>query len=408
MSNFSFGFKSTAPATNFSFGNAAPTTAAGGGGFNFAAPTTQNTAFGAGFNTAATPAAGGFGGFKSTTAAPSFGAFTTPVSQTPAGLGGFGSGFAAPASTTTSTSSSFGTGFFSSSSAPKKQVTFSGLGAVPSTTSTLFSSTNPTPLFQPATSVGLGGFDLKKVQTSGLASNEVTRIGEAKSVKDQVVLPEILATVEQFSAFVKVQKKVREDITRISSKNMFNVQKECSALRKQLHEVAAMLQKNTTHIEKFKRDAIQDLKDSETAQRTKDTPIGLQPENLQPIEYFQRLVDSFESQMVTYRQQFLEAEQFYSSLHRTPTPAELSSVFEKLNEGFVALATRLQVVDEAVKRQKEAYLRYKQTHHYDHTDIFKRPVNQTNHATLTTIGPTPFSYVSNMASVAMTSAVNQH
>ena len=83
---------------------------------------------------------------------------------------------------------------------------------------------------------------------------------------------------------VKVQKTVREDIARMSPKPLFKVQEEIKSLRQMLSLVTNALQRNSTVISKLKQESAAELKNAEIAQRTKDTPPGLQYENTIPAE----------------------------------------------------------------------------------------------------------------------------
>ena len=58
------------------------------------------------------------------------------------------------------------------------------------------------------------------------------------------------------------------------------------------------LSRNHALLDKIKIEAAQEILNAEIAQRTRDTPRGLQYENVAPYEYFTRLVSKFESQMV--------------------------------------------------------------------------------------------------------------
>ena len=61
------------------------------------------------------------------------------------------------------------------------------------------------------------------------------------------------------------------------------------------------LSRNHALLDKIKVEAAQEILNAEVAQRTKDTPRGLQYENMAPYEFFTRLIAKFEMQMVHYR-----------------------------------------------------------------------------------------------------------
>ena len=66
-----------------------------------------------------------------------------------------------------------------------------------------------------------------------------------------------------------------------------------------------------------------------------------------------------------------------------------------------------------VKSQKEYYLNYRKVFYGDTTDVFERrknaldKVNRVVATTVTTVGPTPFSSMSNAAAAAMVSALHR-
>ncbi len=63
--------------------------------------------------------------------------------------------------------------------------------------------------------------------------------------------------------------------------------------------------------------------------------------------------------------------------------------------------------------QKEHYLNYRRVYHGDTTDVFEKRKRMTERlgysvvAIATTVGPTPFTGLSNAAAVAMASALNR-
>lgn len=257
------------------------------------------------------------------------------------------------------------------------------------------------------TTLGLGGI----AGTSGAA---VGKTCDAKAVKENCVPPDILTVIDGFTKYIKNQKSVRESIARMSSKPLFRIQDDINNHRQQLLLITSGLQRNAVAIEKLKKETAQELKHAEIAHRTKETPPGLQYENTAPSAYFLRLAEEFEVQMQIYRQQILEMEHHLASADQSSalSPQDLSVLLNKLNEGFIALAAQLQVTHEAIKEQKDAYRQYRRTFHGDTTDVFDRKaVGQTVVRTMPlvpcTLGPTPFSSMSNAAAMAMATALNR-
>ncbi|XP_041436798.1 nucleoporin 58kDa L homeolog isoform X3 [Xenopus laevis] len=267
------------------------------------------------------------------------------------------------------------------------------------------------PVSQAATHEGLGGLDFsnssdKKSQKAG------ARPEDSKALKDEN-LPQLLCQdVENFQKFVKQQKQVQEEISRMSSKAMLKVQEDIKALKQLLSVASSGLQRNALAIDKLKIETAQELKNAEIALRTQKTPPGLQHENTAPAYYFHTLVQQFEVQLQQYRQQIEELENHLAtqsnSLHLSPQ--DLSMAMQKLYQTFVALAAQLQAVNENFKMLKEQYLGYRKTFLGDSTDVFEArrvEAKKWQSAPRVTTGPTPFSNIPNAAAVAMAATLTQ-
>uniref|UniRef100_A0A3Q3A964 Nucleoporin 58 n=1 Tax=Kryptolebias marmoratus TaxID=37003 RepID=A0A3Q3A964_KRYMA len=472
MSSFNFG-SGTLGATNtgggFSFGTVTSTPAPSTGGFSFgtalgsaaAAPasTTSATTLGLGGSLFAQKAPGGFsfntpassasapatgltlGAPATTSATPSFSlSFNKPTAS------------ATPFSLTTSTSSStVGAGLtFGSvltSTAPQQPAAAGftlGLGGttistavptVPSLGTSLFSNTGATGLGQttlggvgltlgsllatstavsaaPAPSIGLGGVDFSTSSENKSDTSSGTNTQDSKALKDENLPPCICQDVENFQKFVKEQKQVQEDISRMSSKAISKVQDDIKSLKQLLSVCASGLQRQALAIDKLKFETAQELKNADVALRTQKTPPGLQHENTAPSDYFRGLVDQFEVQLQQYRQQIEELENHLTTQSSGShiTPQDLTLAMQKLYQTFVAQAAQLQSVHENVKILKHQYLSYRRAFLEDSTDIFesKRASNRKwQSAPRVTTGPAPFSSVPNAAAVAMAATLTQ-
>ncbi|NXG46035.1 NUP58 protein, partial [Psilopogon haemacephalus] len=251
---------------------------------------------------------------------------------------------------------------------------------------------------------GLGGIDF--------SSSSDKKSKDSKALKDENLPPVICQDVENLQKFVKEQKQVQEEISRMSSKAMLKVQEDIKALKQLLSVVASGLQRNTLNIDKLKVETAQELKNAEIALRTQKTPPGLQHENTAPADYFRILVEQFEVQLQQYRQQIEELENHLATQANNShiTPQDLSMAMQKIYQTFVALAAQLQSIHENVKLLKDQYLGYRKTFLGDAMDVFearRTEAKKWQSAPRVTTGPTPFSNIPNAAAVAMAATLTQ-
>ncbi|XP_032171169.1 nucleoporin p58/p45 isoform X6 [Mustela erminea] len=424
--------------TGFSFGTGtlgsttvAPGGTGAGGGFSFGTGTSSNPSVGLNFGTlgsTATPAttsapSGGFGtglfGSKPTTGFTLGGTNTgiattittgltlgTPAT-TSASPAGFSLGFSKPAASATpfalpitSTSAS---GLTLSSALTSTPAGFgqNALGLTLGTTAATSAAGNE----------GLGGIDFR-TSSDKKSDKTGTRPEDSKALKDENLPPVICQDVENLQKFVKEQKQVQEEISRMSSKAMLKVQEDIKTLKQLLSLAASGLQRNTLSIDKLKIETAQELKNAEIALRTQKTPPGLQHENTAPADYFRILVQQFEVQLQQYRQQIEELENHLATQANNShiTPQDLSMAMQKIYQTFVALAAQLQSIHENVKVLKEQYLGYRKMFLGDAVDVFearRAEAKKWQNAPRVTTGPTPFSNMPNAAAVAMAATLTQ-
>uniref|UniRef100_A0A8D0K9J7 Uncharacterized protein n=1 Tax=Sus scrofa TaxID=9823 RepID=A0A8D0K9J7_PIG len=409
----------------------------GSGQLCFALSCVSNPSAGLSFGTlgsTSTPAttsapSGGFGtglfGSKPATGFTLGGTSTGAPATTTASTTGFSLGFSKPAASATPFSllTSTSAGSLSLSSA----LTSTPAGETPTQRSGLVSVTaglsaglgqnalgltlGTTAATSTAGNEGLGGIDFSS--SSDKKSDKTgTRPEDSKALKDESLPPVICQDVDNLQKFVKEQKQVQEEISRMSSKAMLKVQEDIKALKQLLSLAASGLQRNTLSIDKLKIETAQELKNAEIALRTQKTPPGLQHENTAPADYFRVLVQQFEVQLQQYRQQIEELENHLASQASSShiTPQDLSMAMQKIYQTFVALAAQLQSVHENVKVLKEQYLGYRKMFLGDAVDVFearRAEAKKWQSAPRVTTGPTPFSNMPNAAAVAMAATLTQ-
>ncbi|XP_033988397.1 nucleoporin p58/p45 isoform X2 [Trematomus bernacchii] len=387
-----------APTTGLTLGAPAATGVATGFSLAFNKPTASATPFSL---TTSTPlAAPGVAGL-------SFGSVLTATApQQPAAFG-MGLGGAAIATAASLTGQTLGGSLFANTLASGLGQTLGGgltLGSLLASSTAL--------AVAPAPSLGLGGVDFSTSSENKSDTSSGANAKDSKALKDENLPPVICQDVENFQKFVKDQKQVQEDISRMSSKAISKVQDDIKSLKQSLSVSASGLQRQALAIDKLKMETAQELKNADIALRTQKTPPGLQHENNAPSDYFRSLVEQFEVQLQQYRQQIEELENHLTTQSSGShiTPQDLTLAMQKLYQTFVAQAAQLQSVHENVKILKHQYLSYRRAFLEDSTDVFesKRASNRKWQSTpRVTTGPAPFSNVPNAAAVAMAATLTQ-
>ncbi|XP_070708842.1 nucleoporin p58/p45 isoform X4 [Pempheris klunzingeri] len=410
------------PTGGFSFNTPASSAAAPTAGLTLGAPaaTAASTGFSLAFNkptASATPFSLTTTTTATSTSAPvgaglTFGSvLTSTAPQQPAAMG-FTLGLGSTTTTTAAASAgpSLGGSLFSNTvSAGLGTTTLGGGGGL--TLGSLLTAPAAVSV-APAPSIGLGGVDFSTSSESKSDTSSGANAQDSKALKDENLPPVICQDVENFQKFVKDQKQVQEDISRMSSKAISKVQDDIKTLRQLLSVSASGLQRQALAIDKLKLETAQELKNADIALRTQKTPPGLQHENTAPSDYFHSLIEQFEVQLQQYRQQIEELENHLTTQSSGShiTPQDLTLAMQKLYQTFVAQAAQLQSVHENVKILKHQYLSYRRAFLEDSTDVFesKRASNRKwQSAPRVTTGPAPFSSVPNAAAVAMAATLTQ-
>ncbi|KAM9332461.1 nucleoporin p58/p45 isoform 2-T2 [Pholidichthys leucotaenia] len=390
-----------APTTGLTLGAPATTSATTGFSLAFNKPTASATPFSLTATTTTSTAPSGTGlTFGSVLAS------TAPQQPT-------ATGFTLGGTTTTSAAStvpSLGGGLFSSTvSTGLGQTTLGGGGGL--IFGSLLTTSTAAPA-APAPSIGLGGIDFSTSSENKSDASSGASAQDSKALKDENLPPVICQDVDNFQKFVKEQKQVQEEISRMSSKAISKVQDDIKNLKQLLSVSASSLQRQALANDKLKLETAQELKNADIALRTQKTPPGLQHENTAPTDYFRSLIEQFEVQLQQYRQQIEELENHLTTQSSGShiTPQDLTLAMQKLYQTFVAQAAQLQSVHENVKILKHQYLSYRRAFLEDSTDVFetKRASNRKwQNIPRVTTGPAPFSSVPNAAAVAMAATLTQ-
>ncbi|XP_068156874.1 nuclear pore complex protein Nup58 [Drosophila tropicalis] len=373
-----FGAPVGAVAPTFSFGTAAATSA----------PTTAPPAFGL---TSAAPTATGSLGMPATlgTSLGTFG-FNKPAVSQPAA----GASLNFNTTTTTATAQPFNTGLRLGTTNPTG---IGGLGVGIGGGGGIFGSKPAQPAAAPSTFVGLGGIDVSATQPK-LGDNKQDGI----KIKETQVPDEIVKTVDALKTFIKQQKTISSDIGRTSTSKFTNVSHEIMNLKWALQNMANSVDANNQQIKLLRHETAKAIQSLEMAQRTQDTPAGLQFENSAPFQYFQCLVAKYEQDLISFRQEINLTERHMNALTnpQSISPEDLKRGFRQLNESFISLAGRLHEVHQRVEEQKEHYLNLRRYRLRDATNVFEKIENpppqphQLVEPQSITTGPTPFSNIS--------------
>ncbi|XP_072750539.1 nuclear pore complex protein Nup58 isoform X5 [Anoplolepis gracilipes] len=391
----SFGFGTQKPATAFGLSNTFGTTTPTSSALTFGAlpaPTTTSIGLNFGFGTTTTSTQAqssglllGTNAVTTMTTAPSL--FPAPTTSAPLFTGlNFGtpattSGltFGATSNTTATGSLTFGTATTNTSLFGSSGSTL--LGAKPTIAATATTNTNK----------GLGGLDVS-VNNKGLSQGN----SSSTAAKENLLPNELMQTIDKFKDFVKIQKGLSSDIARGSARPLNRCAEDTASLMEILSTLSGSVQRDRSSADKLKQDTAKALQSSEIAQRTHDTPPGLQYENNAPLQFFMELAESFEHDLMLFRSQIEITEKHIQAMMapRTLTPQELTMAMSKLHESLVAVAGRLQSVHAKVQQQKEQYLNFRKYVLKDNTNVFDsiKANGKSSRSSIEKItsGPTPF------------------
>lgn len=200
---------------------------------------------------------------------------------------------------------------------------------------------------------GLGGVDINAAQPKTIEGQT-----DSSKVKENQLPQEIIATVDSLKAYTHQQKTISSDIVRASSRKITNINSELEKLNWALAEIHSNVENNFLAIKQLRTETNKARQEAEIAQRTQETPSGLQFENTAPLYYFMDLLRKFESDMLTIRRQLELTETHIRSL-TNPQPFtgdDMKKGLQQIHECFVALAGRLQETHRVVETQNEQFL----------------------------------------------------
>ena len=114
--------------------------------------------------------------------------------------------------------------------------------------------------------------------------------------------------------FVKTQKGLSSDIARGSARPLIRCSEDTASLMEMLTTLAGSVQRDRSLADKLKQDTAKALQNAEIAQRTHDTPAGLQYENNAPLLFFMELAESFEQEIMLFRSQIEATEKHIQTM----------------------------------------------------------------------------------------------
>uniref|UniRef100_A0A336LNG8 CSON013218 protein n=1 Tax=Culicoides sonorensis TaxID=179676 RepID=A0A336LNG8_CULSO len=416
---FSFGAPAASQAPTLTLG-APPQTQASTTGFNFGQPASNTTT-----STAPTLSLGTPGAATSTTTSTAqpgfaFGGLGSTVTSSTAATGfGFGSQSTAIASTTATTQAPTGLGIqpttglnfggqtlgttsFGTTPASTAASTFPTLTGFGSTPAAQQQATQPSTINTTTVTVskpvGLGGIDI-----NASLQKPVEGKNDTGKVKENQVPVEIMNTVETLKMHIKQQKSLSSDIARTTTRKMLNVQSDIQDMVWNVQDLANKVQANKAAVKSLRKDTAEVIQHTDMAQRTHETPVGLQFENTAPLQYFIELTQKYENDLMTLKNQVELTEKHMISLTNPQsfTPEDLKKGLQQLHETFIALAGRLYASHQKVQAQKEQYLNLRKYLLNDKTDVFgadaETGVNKNSFSSVVTAGPNPFSTLGNLS-----------
>ncbi|THD25596.1 Methionine aminopeptidase 1D mitochondrial [Fasciola hepatica] len=194
---------------------------------------------------------------------------------------------------------------------------------------------------------------------------------QSQQPKDQLLCPELIATVDNFRAFLSEQKKLREELVNLSQQPLVKLKDELSCIVQQVSAVTAGLRRITAQRDRLSEDVKKEEANMGIVQRNADSGLVMQYENNATIEYFLSKAVEFDTRMCSYKQELEVIEENISSQNRSClSPKDLVSLLRQMDNEFICLAAQLYTAYEQIKVLKTHYLRNLRSNNSDSRNPF--------------------------------------
>jgi nucleoporin p58/p45 len=215
--------------------------------------------------------------------------------------------------------------------------------------------------------IGLGGIDMSSNQQKAPEGKI-----EATKVKETQVPIQIMQSVEEFKNYIKNQKTMSSEITRSTDRKLKSVTDEIQRLDCSIQEASNTVDTNRSIIKHLRNETSQVIENADMAQRTHETPSGLQFENVLPQIYFKELIQRYETDLLNLKHQVELTEKHLQSLANPQnfSAQDLKRGLQQTHECFIALAGRVQDAHTKVEKQKEDYLQLRKFILRDSSNVF--------------------------------------